>query len=261
MTTPRMPVLFAGHGNPMNAIADNRWSQAWRRLGESLPRPKAILCVSAHWYVPGTFLTGDDAPRTLHDFGGFPRELYDVQYPAPGQPALADRVARLLQPWHASSRMDWGLDHGTWSVLRHLWPKADLPTVQLSIDGRLTPDQHLAIGQALAPLRDEGVLVLGSGNLVHNLRHAFTAMRTGQTGLESWAEQFDDRVVKALDHRDGQALADACTDTLGHLAHPTPDHYLPVLYTTGAAGSDADVTFPVEGFDMGSISMRAVRYD
>src|SRR5262245_60987544 len=164
----RMPVLFVGHGSPMNAIEDNPWSRAFRALGEQLPRPRAVLCVSAHWYTPGTFLTDNARPETIHDFGGFPRELHEVQYPAPGAPDLARRISQLLAAHAASPRSDWGLDHGTWSVLVHLLPAADIPVLQLSIDGRLPPARHIEIGKALAPLREEGVLVLGSGNVVHN---------------------------------------------------------------------------------------------
>lgn len=259
----RMPTLFVGHGNPMNAIVDNAWSQHFRRLGAQLPRPKAILAVSAHWYVPGTFLTGNHDPKTIHDFGGFPPELYAVQYPAPGDPAVAERTAELLAPWQASLRSDWGLDHGTWSVLRHMVPKADVPVVQLSIDGRLMAQEHLKIGQSLAPLRDEGVLVVGSGNLVHNLRSFFQRMQRGQLGAghnESWALEFDDKVSSALQAGDHAKLCAAPSDALGHQAHPSPDHYLPILYAAGAAGATADVSFPVEGFD-GTISMRSVLFE
>jgi 4,5-DOPA dioxygenase extradiol len=191
----RMPVLFLGHGSPMNAIEDNAWSRAFRELGRDLPRPRAVLAISAHWYVAGTFLTGEERPRTIHDFGGFPRALYEVRYPAPGDPALASRVAGLLGAT-AGLRDDWGLDHGAWSVLRHLFPAADVPVVQLSLDARVPPRGHLEMGRALAPLRDEGVLVLASGNVTHNLRMAFQAMAHGATepptgrdaSTRAWAE-------------------------------------------------------------------------
>lgn len=257
----RMPVLFAGHGNPMNAILDNKWSQGFRHLGELVPRPKAILAVSAHWYVPGTYLMGNHDPKTIHDFGGFPRELYEVQYPAPGAPGLAEDASHLLAPWQASVRSDWGLDHGTWSVLRHMYPKADIPVVQLSIDGHAPIQSHWDIGQALRPLRDQGVLIVGSGNLVHNLRSAFAKMRAGVDTRESWATEFDERTASSLQNLDRAGLEQACATTTGHLAHPLPDHYIPILYAAGAAGRDADVSFPVEGFDMGDISMRAVLFD
>ena len=260
MTPDRMPVLFAGHGNPMNAILDNKWSQGFRHLGELVPRPKAILAVSAHWYVPGTFLMGNHDPKTIHDFGGFPQELYEVQYPAPGFPGLAEDASRLLAPWKASVRSDWGLDHGTWSVLRHMYPKADIPVVQLSIDGHAPMQAHWDIGHALQPLRDQGVLIVGSGNLVHNLRSAFAKMRAGIGTRESWATDFDERTASSLQDRDRTALEQACGDATGRLAHPSPDHYIPILYAAGAAGRDAEVSFPTEGFDMGDISMRSVLF-
>ena len=255
-----MPVLFVGHGNPMNAVLDNEWSRGFKALGRSLPTPRAILCVSAHWYVPGTFLTGNHDPRTIHDFGGFPPELYEVEYPAPGDPALAHRVSEMLSPWSAVARSDWGIDHGTWTVLRHMWPSAEVPVVQLSIDGRAPAEAHLAMGRALAPLRDEGILVMGSGNLVHNLQSAFRQMRELHPQREPWATQFDDRVTSALEGNDSSKLVHACDDSVGRLAHPSVDHFLPVLYAAGAAGEKPSVEFPIEGFDLGSISMRAVLF-
>jgi 4,5-DOPA dioxygenase extradiol len=255
----RMPVLFVGHGSPMNALLDNDWSRGFRALGADLPTPRAIVAVSAHWYVPGTFLTGDDRPRTIHDFGGFPQELYAIEYPARGDAQLAMRISKLLAARRASLRDDWGLDHGTWSVLRHMRPQADWPVVQLSIDLRLAAEDHLAIGAALAPLRDEGVLILGSGNIVHNLRHFFAAMRSGAADLPGWARQFDEDTASALQQHDHSRLARALSVGQGRQAHPTPDHYFPLLYAAGAASKDDAVSFPITGFD-GSISMRAVRY-
>lgn len=260
MTPAPMPVLFVGHGNPMNAVGDNRWSRAWKEMAAALPRPRAILAVSAHWYLPGTHVTGDERPRTIHDFGGFPDELYQVQYPAPGDAALAETVRQRLAAWDATTRTDWGLDHGTWSVLRHMYPKADVPIVQLSIDARADPDTHWAIGAALAPLRDDGVLVAASGNLVHNLPSAFRKWRAGDERTEGWATDFDQKTASAIEAHDGDRLRAALDDRLGALAHPTPDHYLPVLYGAAAAG-DGEASFPVEGFDMGDVSMRCVRWD
>jgi 4,5-DOPA dioxygenase extradiol len=251
-----MPVLFVGHGSPMNAIEDNVWSRGFRALATALPPPRAILAISAHWYVEGTFTTGNERPETIHDFGGFPEALYRVQYPAPGDPGLARRVVGLVGEDRASVSADWGLDHGTWSVLVHLCPAADIPVVQLSIDGRLPPVEHLAIGRALAPLRDEGVLVLGSGNIVHNLRHAFSAWHRGDTRTPDWARDFDAGIAKALSGHDPDALAHALDSDAGRLAHPTPDHYLPLLYVAGASSPADVVRFPIEGFDMGSLSMR-----
>jgi 4,5-DOPA dioxygenase extradiol len=253
-----MPVLFVGHGNPMNAIEDNAWSRGFRALGAELPRPTAILAVSAHWYVAGTCTTASARPATIHDFAGFPEELFRVEYPAPGDPGLARRVIDLLDGRRASLSDDWGIDHGTWSVLVHLRPAADVPVVQLSIDGRLPPEEHVAIGRALAPLRDEGVLVMGSGNVVHNLRHAFTAWHRGETDTPAWAREFDAAVASALERHDADALARMLGERNGRLAHPTPDHYVPLLYAAGAAGPGDPVRFPITGFDMSSLSMRSV---
>ena len=254
----RMPVLFVGHGSPMNAVEDNAWSRGFRDLAKLLPRPKAILAISAHWYVAGTFTTGNDRPETLHDFGGFPEALHRIQYPAPGNPDLARRAVALVGETRASLRTDWGLDHGTWSVLVHLRPAADVPVVQLSIDGRLPAAEHLAIGRLLAPLRDEGVLVLGSGNVTHNLRHAFSAWRRGDRTPPEWARAFDDGIATALAGHDTRHLVHALDGEAGRLAHPTPDHYLPVLYAAGASDPKDPVRFPITGFDMGSLSMRSV---
>jgi 4,5-DOPA dioxygenase extradiol len=254
-----MPVLFVGHGSPMNAIEDNAWSRAFKQLGRELPETRAILCVSAHWYGEGSRVTGNDRPETLHDFGGFPEALQRVQYPAPGDVALAKRVVQLLPG--ASLNRDWGLDHGTWSVLCHMRPNADCPVLQLSIDARLPGQEHFALGRALAPLRDEGVLILGSGNIVHNLRDAFGRMRRGDQQTPPWAAGFDADAERALLQHDGAYLSRAHEDARGREAHPTPDHYLPLLYAAGAALPSDRVSFPIRGFDAGSLSMRAVRYD
>lgn len=257
-TPARMPALFVGHGNPMNAIEENRWSQAQRALAGRLPRPRAVLAISAHWYVEGTLATGALRPETIHDFGGFPPELYSVQYPAPGDPALARRVVSLLGAGRASVTGDWGLDHGTWSVLRHLLPAADVPVVQLSLDAGLAPAEHLALGRALAPLRDEGVLILGSGNLTHNLRHAFGAWHRGDAAAPPWAVAFDEAAARATSERDEAWLLGALDGEAGRLAHPTPDHWLPLLYVAGAAGPSDPISSPITGFDMGSLSMRSI---
>jgi 4,5-DOPA dioxygenase extradiol len=254
----RLPVLFVGHGSPLNAIEDNPWSRGFRDLALRLPRPRAILCVSAHWFVPATLLTANERPETIHDFGGFPPALYDVQYAAPGDPALARRVAALLGAERAAPSTDWGLDHGTWSVLRHLFPAADVPVVQLSLHQRLVPAEHLALGRALAPLRDQGVLVMGSGNLVHNLGHAMRSYRRGDLSTPAWASAFDAGVANALEQHDHSSLARALESEAGRMSHPAPDHYLPLLYAVGAAGGSGPVSFPVTGFDLGSLSMRSV---
>jgi 4,5-DOPA dioxygenase extradiol len=259
----RMPVVFLGHGNPMNAITTNAWTESWRALGTSLAsshgRPRAILAISAHWYVPGPAVTAMPRPRTIHDFGGFPRALFEVQYPAPGDPDLARRVQQLLAPTPVAADTRWGLDHGTWSVLAHLFPEADVPVVQLAIDETLSAPEHMALARRLAPLRDEGVLVLGSGNVVHNL-HAYGWGRH-VPGPYDWAERFESRVRAALDAVDDAPLVDY--EALGEdalLAVPTPEHYLPFLYVLALRRDDERASFPVEGFDGGSVSMLSVRF-
>jgi 4,5-DOPA dioxygenase extradiol len=255
-----MPALFLGHGTPMNAIEDNRWSRLWRAIGSTLPRPDAILSISAHWFVPATCLTGNERPETIHDFGGFPDELYRVRYPAPGDPGLAARVASRLESVPALVRDDWGFDHGSWSVLRHLFPGADVPVVQLSIDSRMAPSGHLAIGRMLAPLRDEGVLVMGSGNITHNLRHALSSWRDGESETPEWARRFDADVAAAAARFDDDYFLRALEGESGRMNHPTPDHYLPLLYAYGAADERDAVAFPVAGFDLSSLSMRAILF-
>jgi 4,5-DOPA dioxygenase extradiol len=253
-----MPAVFIGHGNPLNALQQNHYTAAWAAIGAEVPRPRAVLCVSAHWYVAGTALTVNTAPRTIHDFGGFPPELYKVQYPAPGDPQLARRVRQLLAPLPVELSGNWGLDHGTWSVLRHVYPQADVPVVQLSIDSTQAAAFHYEIGQRLAPLREEGILILGSGNLVHNL-HAYA---WGGHAVEpyDWAVNFERRARELIMAGDHAALVNY--QTLGEdarLSIPTPDHYLPLLYVLGAGAEGEPVDFPVEGVDGGSISMLAAR--
>lgn len=260
MSPPPLPVLFVGHGSPLLTIQDNVWTRGWRALGESLPRPSAVLSISAHWYGDGTRLTSNAEPRTIHDFGGFPEELYELRYPAPGDPVLAERVAALLRDWKAEPDPSWGLDHGTWCVLRHVFPEADVPVVQLSLDESLAPEEHLALGRALAPLREEGVLVLGSGNLVHNLRDAFGRLRAGDDTTPLWARELDEELARALTEHDHAFLAAALDTDRGRLGHPTPDHFLPVLVAAGAAGEESPVSFPLDGFDLGSLSMRTVLF-
>jgi 4,5-DOPA dioxygenase extradiol len=252
-----MPVLFVGHGSPMNAIEDNAWSRGWRALAGELPTPRAILCVSAHWHVRGTFVTGEAAPKTIHDFGGFPRALFEMQYPAPGDAALAAQIASLLAGFGATTRTDWGLDHGTWSVLVKMFPAAKIPVVQVSMDRARSPGEHLAMGRALAPLREQGVLVMGSGNVTHNLAHA---LRWDGREQPAWAHQFDAEVARALEQHDDDFLVRALETDHGKRAHPSIEHYLPLLYAAGAASADDPVSFPVLGFDLGSLSMRSVRF-
>lgn len=253
----RLPILFVGHGSPMNAIEDNTWSRAMIALGTNVPEPRAILCISAHWYVGGTFVTANPMPKTIHDFGGFPQPLFEVQYPARGDVELAGRISTMLAKERAETRTDWGLDHGTWSVLKHMRPKADVPVLQLSIHRQLPASAHVAIGRALAPLRDDGVLILGSGNITHNLRDAF-ANRGGKT--PAWASAFDADINRALEQRDEAFLVRALDTDNGKQSHPSHDHYLPLLYAFGAASETDAVTSPIVGFDWGSLSMRSVRW-
>lgn len=255
---PLMPAIFFGHGNPMNALLRNRYTERWAGIGTAVPRPKGILSVSAHWYVPGAAVTVNTSPRTIHDFGGFPRELYDVQYPAPGDPELARRVQKLLAPLPVEAEERWGLDHGTWSVLCHVFPKADIPVVQLSIDEARPPSFHYEVGQRLARLREEGILIVGSGNLVHNL-HTYAWGQHAVTPFE-WAVRFEREARGLLEGADHRGLVHY--ESLGRdaiLSVPTPDHYLPLLYVIGSRAEREPLSFPVEGVDGGSISMLAVQ--
>lgn len=255
----RMPAVFFGHGNPMNAMLRNAFTEQWEQIGIQLPRPKAILCISAHWYIPDAAVTVSTAPRTIHDFGGFPRELYRVQYPAPGDPDLAARVQSLLAPLPIRLDEQWGLDHGAWSVLRHVYPLANIPVVQLSIDESQPAAFHFDVGRRLAILRDEGVLILGSGNVVHNL-HAYAWGRHVHEPYD-WTIAFESRVRELLLAEQYNPLIhyESKLGSEADLAVPTPDHYLPLLYVAGTRTQSESLTFPVEGVDGGSISMLAVR--
>lgn len=254
-----MPVVFVGHGSPMNLVGENRWGGGFVELAQKLPTPGAILAISAHWFVEGTFVTGNESPRTIHDFSGFPDTLYEIEYPAPGSPELAHRICELVGDDRASLTTDWGLDHGAWSVLYWMYPEANIPVVQLSLDRRLDPSDHLEIGRSLVDLRDEGVLVLASGNVTHNLSDAFRRMRSGETETPAWAARFDDATAAAITNRDAaDLLALWPGDADGRRSHPTPDHWLPVLYAYGASQPEDSVTFPVTGFDLGSLSMRSI---
>jgi 4,5-DOPA dioxygenase extradiol len=253
-----MPVVFVGHGNPMNALEHNEYTRAWERLSAGIPRPRAILSVSAHWYAPGARVTSQERPRTIHDFGGFPRELYQIEYPAPGSPQLATRVRELLAPTDVELDDRWGLDHGTWSVLVHMYPKADVPVVQLGIDETLTSEEHWSLASRLRPLRDEGVLILGSGDVVHNL-HTYA---WGRRPVEpyDWALRFEGLIRKAIEQGDHETVVGY--ERLGRdaaLAAPTPDHFLPLLYVLAQSVPEEPVSYPVEGFDGGSVSMLGIR--
>lgn len=252
-----VPALFFGHGNPMNALGSNSYTDGWRRIGQALPRPKAILSISAHWFVPQIAVTGTAAPRTIHDFGGFPRELYQVQYPAPGSLELARQVQKLLAPLRVAWDESWGLDHGTWSVLRHVYPGADIPVVQLSIDETQPAPFHFEIGKRLASLREQEILIIGSGNLVHNL-HAYGWGRHMPDPYD-WATRFETTARELIMVGDYEPLINY--ERLGPdalLSIPTPDHYFPLLYVLGSRREGEDVSFPVEGVDGGSISMLTV---
>ena len=253
-----MPTIFFGHGNPMNALYQNDWTESWARIGREIPRPKAILCISAHWFIPETAVTVVERPRTIHDFGGFPPELFEFQYPAEGSPELADRVCRLLKPTDVKMDKRWGLDHGTWSVLCHVYPEADIPVVQLSIDETQPAEFHYGLALRLAPLRDEGVLICGSGNLVHNL-HTYAWGRHVPEPLD-WALRFETTAREMILNGNHEPLIDY--ELLGKdalLSAPTPEHYLPLLYILALQRDDEKVSFPVEGFDGGSISMLSVQ--
>jgi 4,5-DOPA dioxygenase extradiol len=255
-----MPVIFFGHGNPLNALQQNDWTEGWATIGKSIPRPRAIVCVSAHWYLPATLVTAMDQPRTIHDFGGFPRELYQVQYRAPGSVEIARQVQELLAPLPAGLDQSWGLDHGTWSVLVHAYPEADVPVVQLSIDETQPAAFHFELGKRLAPLRDEEVLIIGSGNLVHNL-HTYAWGRQIPEPYD-WAVRFEDAAKQLMIDGEFEPLIDY--ETLGRdavLSIPTPDHYLPLLYVLGTKRDGDAVTFPVQGVDGGSVSMLTVQIE
>jgi 4,5-DOPA dioxygenase extradiol len=253
--TPRMPVLFVGHGTPMNAIEDNAYNRAWRAVGDGLPIPRAILCVSAHWTTRGVVLVHvGDRPKTIHDFWGFPAELYAQQYPAPGAPDVARATIELVRGSHLEPDETWGLDHGAWSVLMRMFPKADIPVFQLSLDLARAPRDLLDLARELKPLRERGVLIIGSGNIVHNLR----ALAPG-AGPYDWAESFDAQVASALERGDTAAVADALSSGReAQLANPTPEHFLPLLFAAGAADAKDTLSFFNASFDMGSLSMRSL---
>lgn len=249
-----MPALFVGHGSPMNAIEDNAWSRAWHELGARLPRPRAILCVSAHWMTRGaTRVHVGERPHTIHDFGGFPAALYAQQYPAPGAPKAAAATIELAHAAPLQADLEWGLDHGAWSVLLRMFPQADVPVFQLSLDLAKSTRAQFELARELKPLRERGVLIVGSGNLVHNLRRLALGI-----GSYDWAAEFDARMTAALERRDEAAVIEA--EKLGELmrlAHPTIEHFLPILYPLGVADAADELRWFNQGFDLGSISMRS----
>lgn len=251
----RAPAIFFGHGSPMNALG-GPYAPAWRELGRAFPRPRAILMVSAHWYAPETAVTAATQPRTIHDFYGFPEPLYQIQYPAPGDAWLVERVIDLLAPTPVRRDHDWGLDHGAWSVLRHAYPEADTPVVQLSIDRTRPASFHYELGRRLAELRDEGVMIAGSGDVVHNLR---AMRRDGSNAPFDWAVRFSDQVKAAVLERAHEALIDwARLGEDAALSIPTDEHWLPLLYVLGAQGEADPVAFFNDHIDLGSVSMLGV---
>jgi 4,5-DOPA dioxygenase extradiol len=249
----RMPVIFFGHGSPLNTLARNQYTEAWRKLGATAPKAEAILAISAHWVTRGTAVTAMARPRTIHDFGGFPQALFDVRYQAPGDPGLAARVRDLLAPVPVQLDQTWGLDHGTWSVLAHAYPDAAIPVVQLSMDGTKPASFHYELARQLAALREEGVLIVGSGNVVHNLM----LMRRDEGALAfDWAKRFNENVRHALTSRDHQALI--AYERMGEdarLSVPTPEHYLPLLYIAALQAEGEAMTFVVDGYEAGSLGM------
>lgn len=259
MSQTRMPALFLGHGSPMNVLEENVYTETWRELGKTLPRPKAIIAVSAHWYTRGTAVTAMDKPRTIHDFGGFPQALFDTHYPAPGSPGLARAVAEALAPVDVQLDQQWGFDHGSWGVLIKMYPDADIPVVQLSVDGTRSPAYHFELGRKLAALREQGIMIVASGNVVHNLR---MVRWQGDPEPYPWAASFNHYVRENLSW-EGPAEQHPLVNFMQHegaeLSNPTPEHYLPLLYVLGARLPGETVSIPVDGLVMASLSMLSVQ--
>ena len=258
--TERMPVLFVGHGSPMYAIEENEFVHTWRKLGETIPRPKAILCISAHWETNGTFVTAMPKPPTIHDFGGFPRQLFEVQYPAPGSPELAHLTKNTLKKTTVGLDEKWGLDHGAWSVIRNIYPKADIPIIEMSLDYNQSPQFHYDLAKELSALRDKGVLIIGSGNIVHNLRMvAWDKVNEPEYGFD-WAIHVTDKIKQLILNNNHKELINYML--LGRevqMAIPTPEHYLPLLYTLALKGGNEPVDFFNDKAVMGSLSMTSVK--
>lgn len=257
--TPEMPLLFLGHGSPMNAIEENEFVQGFREIAKKLPKPQAILCISAHWETKGTFVTAMEKPRTIHDFGGFPKELFEVQYPAPGSPILAKEVKEIMVPTLVGEDLDWGLDHGAWSVLKHLYPQADVPIIQMSLDYNATPDRHFELGRMLSSLRKKGILIVGSGNMIHNLRMVAWDKFHEKDYAYDWTREVSIQMKEFMLNGNFQALVKYSANGKNwNMAIPTPEHYLPLLYILALKGDKEKISFFNDKAVAGSLTMTSI---
>jgi 4,5-DOPA dioxygenase extradiol len=260
--TERMPVLFLGHGSPMNAIEENEFSRKWNEIGQSIPKPRAVLCISAHWETLGTFVTDMEKPATIHDFGGFPKQLFDVQYPAPGSPVLAAETKSIITKTEIGLDNKWGLDHGCWSVIKHLYPKADVPVIEMSLNYNQTPQFHYDLARELSSLRKKGILIIGSGNMVHNLGMlAWDRLNSAEYGYD-WAIEANEIMIKYILSGDHKSLIDFRSQGKAfNLSIPTPEHYLPLIYTLALKDEDETVTLFNDKIVGGSMSMTSLMID
>jgi 4,5-DOPA dioxygenase extradiol len=260
--TEQMPVLFIGHGSPMNAIEDNEFSKGWKDIGKTLPKPNAILCISAHWETRGTFVTAMEKPKTIHDFGGFPKELFEVQYPAQGSPELAKEAKSIITKTEVGLDEKWGLDHGCWSLVKHLYPDADIPVIQMSLDYYQTAQYHYDLAKELSSLRKIGVLIIGSGNMVHNLGMvAWDKLNDSEYGYD-WAKEANDKMKKYIMNGDHQSLIDYQSHGKSfNLAIPTPEHYLPLLYALALKQENEKVSLFNDKAVAGSLTMTSLKID
>jgi len=261
-STEQMPVLFLGHGSPMNAIEENEFVKGWREAGKTIPKPNAILCVSAHWETRGTYVTAMEKPRTIHDFGGFPEQLYEVEYPAPGSPELAKETKKMVTKTPVGLDEQWGLDHGSWSVVKHLYPNADVPVIQMSLDHYQTPQHHYELAKEIASLRKKGVLIVGSGNMVHNLRMvAWDKLNTPGYAYD-WAAEASEKMKKYIMNGDHKLLIEYRSQgNAFDLAIPTPEHYLPLLYTLALKEENEKITLFNDKAVAGSLTMTSLKID
>ncbi|MFI5134530.1 MAG: 4,5-DOPA dioxygenase extradiol [Chitinophagales bacterium] len=258
----KMPLLFVGHGSPMNGIEDNEFSRRWKQMGKEIPQPKTVLCISAHWLTNGTAVTAMEHPQTIHDFGGFPKELFDVQYPAPGNPELANETATMIHKTKVGLDHDWGLDHGTWSVVRQMYPEAKIPVLQLSIDYYKPAQYHYDLAKEISELRKKGVLIIGSGNMVHNLRMIEWNKNPDDAYGYDWAIEMNEKFKNAILNDDHQSLINYQNfGAAGKNAIPTPDHYYPLMYVLGLKEKNESVSFFNDKAVMGSLTMTSVKID